>query len=260
MKPTIDPSDPKRPIIALDFPSKTATLRFLKKFPQDEHLFVKVGMELYYSAGPVIVEQLIEQGHDVFLDLKLHDIPHTVERAMRVIAGLGVRYTDVHAAGGSDMMLAARTGLEDGTAAGQPVPKLLAITQLTSTSEQQMQSEQLVNATLNTSVSHYARLAQKAWLAGVVCSAQEASMLAQITGPEFLRVTPGIRLVAHQAGSDDQKRIMTPEAAAAQGSSQLVVGRPITEAADPVSVYHQIKQLWEEASHGLNKTSKKSNQ
>ncbi|MFC6169103.1 orotidine-5'-phosphate decarboxylase [Loigolactobacillus jiayinensis] len=234
-----------RPIIALDFPDQTTVKSFLAQFPHTEQLYVKVGMELFYSAGPDIVRYLVAAGHDVFLDLKLHDIPHTVEQSMRVLASLGVRLTNVQAAGGLAMMTAAQSGLIGGSVAGQMVPKLIAVTQLTSTSEQQMQQEQLVNASLMTAVTHLAKLTQQAGLAGVVCSALEAQQIKQATSSDFLCITPGIRLAGGNA--DDQQRVVTPQTAAQLGSDRLVVGRPITQAADPVQAYRQIKQLWEVA-------------
>ncbi|MFL2028963.1 orotidine-5'-phosphate decarboxylase [Loigolactobacillus zhaoyuanensis] len=234
-----------RPIIALDFPDQTAVKAFLAHFPRDERLYVKVGMELFYSVGPDIVRYLVAAGHDVFLDLKLYDIPHTVEQSMRVLGGLGVRLTNVHAAGGLNMMQAAQSGLLAGSLANQTLPELIAVTQLTSTSEQQMQQEQLINTDLITSVTHLAQLAQQAGLAGVVCSALEAQKIKQATSQNFHCITPGIRLANSQA--DDQQRVVTPQNAAAFGSDRLVVGRPITQATDPVNTYHQIKQLWEVA-------------
>lgn len=231
----------ERPIIALDFPDRVQVARFLAKFPEDEALYVKIGMELFYSEGPDMVRWLVAQGHDVFLDLKLYDIPHTVECTMRALGKLGVRLTDVHAAGGQGMMEAAKYGLLDG--AQSSAARLIAITQLTSTSEQQMQAEQLVNAKLAESVVHYAQLANKAGLDGVVCSALEAPAIQQATRSDFLCVTPGIRLAENK--KDDQKRVVTPARAAELGSSQLVVGRPITQAADPVKAYQTIKALWE---------------
>lgn len=223
-----------RPIIALDFASKEQTLQFLKKF--DESLFVKVGMELFYQEGPELVREINGLGHDVFLDLKLHDIPNTVESAMRGIAKLGVAMVNVHAAGGVDMMTAAKRGL-----AGSKT-QLIAVTQLTSTSEEQMQKEQLIDASLEESVVHYARLADEAGLNGVVCSVHEAEAIGDACGEEFLRVTPGIRPA--QVSVDDQKRVATPDEARAQGSTHIVVGRAITKAADPKDSYRQIAAEW----------------
>lgn len=232
----------KRPIIALDFPDAETTQKFLSLFPKDEKLFVKIGMELYYSEGQSMVQSIIDQGHDVFLDLKCHDIPHTVENAMRVIGKLGVALTTVHASGGSTMMKAAKEGLLDGSG-GKTQAKILAITQLTSTDEAMVENEQLLRVDLPTSVKNYAKLAQKSGMDGVICSAQEAKMIAETTGPDFLRVTPGIRLKGNAKG--DQKRVMTPDQAAKQQSSGLVVGRAITQAEDPVAAYRTVSKLWE---------------
>ena len=230
-----------RPIIALDFPDRQAVQKFLKQFPTDQKLFVKVGMELYYSEGQQIVKELVAAGHDVFLDLKCHDIPHTVEAAMKVIGKLGVKLTTIHASGGSQMMQAALWGLQAGSQ-GDPQAKILAITQLTSTDQKMLQTEQLVDVSLQESVLHYAKLAQKVGLAGVVCSAWEAAAIRQATSDQFLRVTPGIRLV--ESSFNDQKRVMTPDQAAINGSSAIVVGRAITQAKDPVAAYQTVENLW----------------
>lgn len=163
----------KRPIIALDFPNGQEVQTFLENFPKEESLFVKVGMELFYKEGPQVVKMLIEEGHDVFLDLKLHDIPNTVGSAMKNIASLGVKITNVHAAGGKEMMEAALKGLEEGTLTGQTRPELIAVTQLTSTSEEQMQNDQLIKVSLEESVAHYASITNESGLDGVVCSALE---------------------------------------------------------------------------------------
>ena len=231
----------ERPIIALDFPDRAAVRQFLKKFPAEQKLFVKVGMELYYSEGQEMVKELIAAGHDVFLDLKCHDIPHTVEAAMKVIGQLGVKLTTIHASGGSEMMQAALWGLQAGSQ-GDPAAKILAITQLTSTDQKMLHDVQLVDVPLQTSVLHYAKLAQKAGLAGVVCSAWEAAAIRQATSDQFLRVTPGIRLAG--GNFNDQKRVMTPDQAAANGSSAIVVGRAITQAKDPVADYRSVEKLW----------------
>lgn len=223
-----------RPIIALDFATKEQTLEFLKQF--DESLFVKVGMELFYQEGPELVREINGLGHDVFLDLKLHDIPNTVESAMRGIAKLDVAMVNVHAAGGVEMMKAAKRGL-----AGSKT-QLIAVTQLTSTSEEGMQKEQLIDVSLEESVVHYARLADEAGLSGVVCSVHEAEAIGDACGEEFLRVTPGIRPA--QVSVDDQKRVATPDEARAQGSTHIVVGRAITKAADPKDSYRQIAAEW----------------
>ncbi|MFT8669202.1 MAG: orotidine-5'-phosphate decarboxylase [Liquorilactobacillus hordei] len=234
----------KRPIIALDFPSRNETMQFLSEFPKDESLFVKIGMELYYSEGPDIVREIKSLGHDVFLDLKCHDIPHTVENAMRVLGKLGIDLTTLHASGGSEMMTAAKSGILDGSN-GNSVTKLLAITQLTSTNQRMVAEEQLVSTSLKESVLNYARLAKKVGMDGIVCSAQEAKSIVAETGESFLRVTPGIRLAGGAVG--DQKRVMTPDEAARNQSSAIVVGRTITQAKDRVSAYQTVKKLWEDA-------------
>ncbi|XKE93654.1 orotidine-5'-phosphate decarboxylase [Metaplanococcus flavidus] len=224
----------ERPIIALDFASKEQTMEFLLNF--DESLFVKVGMELFYQEGPELVREINRLGHDIFLDLKLHDIPNTVESAMRGIAKLDVAMVNVHAAGGIEMMRAAKRGLKGSDT------QLIAVTQLTSTSEEQMQREQLISASLEESVVHYARLADEAGLHGVVCSVHEAEAIGDACGEEFLRVTPGIRPA--QASVDDQKRVATPAEASRQGSTHIVVGRAITKAANPQDSYNQIRAEW----------------
>ncbi len=232
----------KRPvIIALDFPSREETMRFLDHFP-DERLFVKVGMELFYQEGPAIIHELKEKDYHIFLDLKLHDIPNTVKCAMKGVAKMEVDLVTVHAAGGSEMMKAAVEGLESGTPQGKQRPKCIAVTQLTSTSEKQMQQEQMILSTLEQSVIHYASLAKKSGLDGVVSSVHEVPMLRKL-GSGFLIVTPGIR----PANSDhsDQKRTATPEYARKIGSSAIVVGRPITLSPDPYNAYLSIKQQWE---------------
>jgi orotidine-5'-phosphate decarboxylase len=231
-----------RPIIALDFPSRNEVEEFLAKFPADEKLFVKIGMELFYQEGPSIVEWVKSLGHSVFLDLKLHDIPNTVGSAMRGLAKMGVDITNVHAAGGVEMMKAALQGLEDGTPAGAKVPTLIAVTQLTSTSEAAMHHDQLIEVSLPESVAHYARMTQSAGLAGVVCSALEVELIKQSTSDDFVCLTPGIRPAGAAVG--DQKRVMTPGKARAIGSNYIVVGRPITQAEDPVASYLTIKEEW----------------
>lgn len=224
-----------RPIIALDFPSFEAVKEFLALFPAEESLYLKVGMELYYAAGPEIVSYLKGLGHSVFLDLKLHDIPNTVKSAMKILSQLGVDMTNVHAAGGVEMMKAAREGL--GSQA-----KLIAVTQLTSTSEAQMQEFQNIQTSLQESVIYYAKKTAEAGLDGVVCSAQEVQVIKQATNPDFICLTPGIRPAGAAVG--DQKRIMTPADAYQIGSDYIVVGRPITQAEDPVAAYHTIKDEW----------------
>lgn len=224
-----------RPVIALDFPTFEDVKEFLAKFPEDERLYVKIGMELYYAVGPEIVRYVKGLGHSVFLDLKLHDIPNTVKSAMRVLSQLGIDMTNVHAAGGVEMMAAAREGLGDG-------PVLIAVTQLTSTSEEQMRDFQNIQTSLEESVVHYAKKTAEAGLDGVVCSAHEVAKIKKATGEDFVCLTPGIR--PSGASTGDQKRMMTPADAAQIGSDYIVVGRPITQAKDPVAAYHSIKNEW----------------
>lgn len=224
-----------RPVIALDFPSIEAVKQFLALFPAEESLYLKVGMELYYATGPEIVSYLKDLGHSVFLDLKLHDIPNTVKSAMKVLSHLGVDMTNVHAAGGVEMMKAAREGL------GKEA-KLIAVTQLTSTSEEQMRDFQNIQTSLQESVIHYAKKTAEAGLDGVVCSAQEVKLIKEATSQDFICLTPGIRPAGAAVG--DQKRVMTPADAYQIGSDYIVVGRPITQATDPVAAYHAIKDEW----------------
>ena len=220
-------------IIALDFDSKEKTLAFLDQFTQEKP-FVKIGMELYYAEGPAIVREIKARGHKIFLDLKLHDIPNTVKSAMAVLSRLDVDMCNVHAAGTIEMMRAAVEGLtrEDGTR-----PLLIAVTQLTSTSEERMQKELLINATINDTVVKYAQNAKEAGLDGVVCSPLEAGMVKKACGEEFMTVTPGIRFADGEAG--DQVRITIPARAREIGTDYIVVGRPITAAADPVAAYRR---------------------
>ena len=230
-----------KPIIALDFPSEAEVFQFLSQF--DEQLFVKVGMELYMQEGPDIVRKIKAQGHDIFLDLKLHDIPNTVKSAMKGLARLGVDLVNVHAAGGSRMMEGALEGLEAGTEAGRERAKLIGVTQLTSTTEEQMRTEQRIEMTLMDSVLNYAQLTNKSGLDGVVCSVHEAAAIREVCGDDFLRVTPGIRMLGGEA--HDQKRIATPDGARKDGSSLIVVGRAITGEANPVQAYKEVCALWE---------------
>lgn len=232
-----------RPIIALDFPQWPDAQQFLDLFPEGEKLYVKVGMELFYSAGASVLTDLKRRGHSIFLDLKLHDIPNTVQSSARVLAKLGANMITIHAGGGSKMIAAARQGLDEGAVAGQ-TPLLLAVTQLTSTSEQQLHDEFLIDADMKTSVLHLAEVAKQNGADGVVCSAFEAATIRDHVGSDFIRVTPGIRPVGGDKG--DQQRVATPGTADAMGSSALVVGRPITRAEDPVAAYRQIKKAWEE--------------
>ena len=218
-------------IIACDFASMDATLAFLDKFT-DCKPYVKIGMELYYASGPAIVWECKARGHKVFLDLKLHDIPNTVKKAMKVLSALNVDMCNLHAAGTIEMMKAAVEGLTrpDGSR-----PVLLAVTQLTSTSEERMQKDLLINATINDTVVHYAKNAQEAGLDGVVCSPLEAGMVKDACGKEFITVTPGVRFADGVVG--DQVRVTTPARAREIGTDYIVVGRPITEADDPVAAY-----------------------
>ena len=224
VKPTI--------IIALDFPTGEKALAFLDQF--QEPVFVKVGMELYYSEGPSIIEEIKKRGHRIFLDLKLHDIPNTVKGGMRSLRDLDVDMTNVHASGTIDMMKAAIEGLtrEDGTR-----PLLIAVTQLTSTSQEKMTGEILIDRPINEVVVQYAKNAQAAGLDGVVCSPLEAGQIHTEVGSDFLTVTPGIRFAGDAKG--DQARVTTPEKARQIGSDYIVVGRSITAAEDPVAAYEQ---------------------
>ena len=231
------------PIIALDFPAPEEAAAFLRTVPGS--LSVKIGMELYLQNGPSVIERIREAGHDIFLDLKLHDIPNTVGQAMKGLARLGVGMVNVHAAGGREMMERALEGLEAGTPAGRKRPELIAVTQLTSTAEEQMRQEQGISGTLEESVLRYARLAQESGLDGVVCSVHEASAIRSLCGDSFLKVTPGIRLAG--SGTQDQKRIATPEEARKAGSTHIVVGRTITKATDPAQAYNEVKRQWEES-------------
>ena len=220
-------------IIALDFPSAAEVYAFLDRF-QEEKPFVKIGMELFYAEGPEIVRQVKARGHRIFLDLKLHDIPNTVQSAMRVLSRLDVDMVNLHAAGTMEMMRAALTGL---TRADGSRPLLLAVTQLTSTSEERMQRELLISASMQDTVRHYAQNAKEAGLDGVVCSPLEAALVHDACGRDFAAVTPGIRFSG--SATDDQSRVMTPEKARLAGSDSIVVGRPITRADDPVAAYRR---------------------
>ena len=221
-------------IIACDFSSAEATLAFLDKFQGGRKPFVKIGMELYYAAGPDIVRQIKARGHKIFLDLKLHDIPNTVRKAMAVLSSLDVDMVNVHAAGTVAMMKAALEGL---TRPDSTRPLLIAVTQLTSTSQETMQKELLIGAGINETIVKYAQNAKEAGLDGVVCSPLEAAMVKDACGKGFLTVTPGIRFA--DAAADDQVRITTPERAREIGSDFIVVGRPITASPDPVAAYNR---------------------
>ena len=220
-------------IIALDFDSKEKVFSFLDLFTEEKP-FVKIGMELYYAEGPEIVRQIKARGHKIFLDLKLHDIPNTVKKAMAVLSGLDVDMTNLHAAGTKAMMEAAIEGLTrpDGTR-----PLLIAVTQLTSTSQERMEQDLLIEKPLDEVVMHYAKCAAQAGLDGVVCSPLEAGKVHDTCGKSFLTVTPGVRFADGDVG--DQVRVTTPEWAKEIGSDYIVVGRPITKAEDPVAAYRR---------------------
>ncbi len=220
-------------IVALDFASAAEVYSFLDKFTGRKP-FVKIGMELYYAEGPAIVKELKKRGHKIFLDLKLHDIPNTVMKAMKVLSTLDVDMTNLHAAGTKRMMEGAIKGLtrEDGTR-----PLLIAVTQLTSTDQESMETDILIKEPIDKVVMHYAATAKDAGLDGVVCSPLEAEKVHATCGKGFLTVTPGVRFAEGEIG--DQKRVMTPEQAKLIGSDYIVVGRPITQAADPVAAYER---------------------
>lgn len=220
-------------IVACDFSSKQEVFAFLDKF-QDKKPFVKIGMELFYAEGPEIVREIKKRGHKIFLDLKLHDIPNTVKKSMSVLSRLDVDLCNLHAAGTKRMMTAAIEGLtrEDGTR-----PLLIAVTQLTSTDQESMENDLLINEPIDKVVMHYAKNAAEAGLDGVVCSPLEAGKVHDLCGKDFLTVTPGVRFADGDVG--DQKRVMTPAQANEIGSDYIVVGRPITAAADPVAAYER---------------------
>ena len=220
-------------IIACDFASREATMSFLDRF-QDEKPFVKIGMELYYAEGPAIVRDIKARGHKIFLDLKLHDIPNTVKKAMNVLSRLDVDICNLHAAGTVNMMKAALEGLTrpDGTR-----PLLIAVTQLTSTDQESMENDLLIKEDINDVILHYAKNAAAAGLDGVVCSPLEAGRIHENCGRDFLTVTPGVRFADGDVG--DQKRVTTPARAKEIGSDYIVVGRPITAAEDPVAAYRR---------------------
>ena len=222
-------------IVACDFASAEATFAFLDKFANcTRKPFVKIGMELYYAEGPAIVKEIKARGHKIFLDLKLHDIPNTVKKAMSVLRNLDVDITNLHAAGTTAMMQGALEGLtrEDGSR-----PLLIAVTQLTSTDQESMERDLLIKEPIDQVVMHYAKTAKNAGLDGVVCSPLEAGKVHDICGKSFLTITPGVRFADGDVG--DQKRVMTPAQAKAIGSDYIVVGRPITAAENPVAAYER---------------------
>ena len=220
-------------IVACDFASAEQTFAFLDKFTGRKP-FVKIGMELYYAEGPEIVRQIKARGHKIFLDLKLHDIPNTVKKAMAVLSNLDVDITNLHAAGTTAMMKGALEGLtrEDGTR-----PLLIAVTQLTSTDQEALEKDILIEKPMDQVVMHYAETAKNAGLDGIVCSPLEAGKVHERCGASFLTITPGVRFADGDVG--DQKRVMTPAQAKEIGSDYIVVGRPITAAADPVAAYER---------------------
>ncbi len=220
-------------IIALDFPGKDETMAFLDRF-SDRKPYVKIGMELFYAMGPQAVRELKQRGHKIFLDLKLHDIPNTVKSAMAVLSKLDIDMTNLHAAGGSKMMQAALEGLTrpDGTR-----PILIAVTQLTSTSQEMLKNDLLIDRPMAEVVSHYAKTAAECGLSGVVCSPLEVQAVKETCGRDFLTVTPGIRFDGQ--GAADQVRITTPRMAREIGSDYIVIGRPVTRADDPVEAYNR---------------------
>ena len=220
-------------IVACDFASAAQCFAFLDNFGEEKP-FVKIGMELFYAEGPAIVREIKKRGHKIFLDLKLHDIPNTVQKAMSVLSGLDVDICNLHAAGTTAMMEAALKGLtrEDGSR-----PLLIAVTQLTSTDQEAMERDLLIEKPIDQVVMHYALTAKNAGLDGVICSPLEAAKVHETCGKDFLTVTPGVRFAESDKG--DQKRVMTPAAAKEIGSDYIVVGRPITAAADPVAAYRR---------------------
>ena len=224
-------------IIACDFKSREETLNFLDQF-HDIKPYVKIGMELYYSAGPSIVKEIKDRGHKIFLDLKLHDIPNTVYGAMKALADLKADMVNVHAGGGIEMMKAAKKALDEKGAK----TILIAVTQLTSTSETAMHEELLIPSSMEETVAHYALNAKKAGLDGVVCSPLETVIVNKICGSDFYTVTPGIRFKSDAKG--DQKRVTTPDMAARNGSTYIVVGRSITGAKDPYAAYLKAQRMF----------------
>ena len=241
-------------IIACDFKSADETIKFLDRLTRVRNEvvscddigigsgrpYVKIGMELFYAEGPEMIKQLKARGHKVFLDLKLHDIPNTVKKAMQVLGAYGVDMVNVHAAGGVEMMKAAKEGLLLGAARFADKPKLIAVTQLTSTDEETLHNQLLIDKPMDEVVKKYALNAREAGLDGAVCSAFEAAGIHEACGADFITVTPGIRFAENS--NDDQKRVMTPAQAKAAGSDFIVVGRPITAAERPIDAYARCKE------------------
>lgn len=233
----------KAVFVALDYDNQKEVEKLLANLGQPEETYLKIGMELYYHYGSDLVTNLVKQGYHIFLDLKLHDIPNTVYQAARQIAHLGVYCTTIHALGGSEMITAAKNGLKAGTAQGSEVPKLLAVTELTSITEKVLSTEQNCSLSMPEQVASLAQTAKDAGANGVICSPLEVKNLRKTIGSDFLYVTPGIRLT--NKSNDDQKRIATPQKAKEFGSSAIVVGRPITQAKNPAQIYHEIKKEFE---------------
>lgn len=227
-------------IVALDLDNEKKLNELLPKLGKAENVFIKIGMELFFNEGPVIVKNLSEQGYQIFLDLKMNDIPNTVYNGAKALARLGITYTTVHALGGSQMIKAAKDGLIAGTPVGKNVPKLLAVTELTSISDDVLHEEQNCNLSMNQQVLSLANTAKKAGADGVICSPLEVKNLRQNVGDDFLYITPGIRPAGN--AKDDQSRVATPVQAKEWGSSAIVVGRPITLATDPEAAYEAIKR------------------
>ncbi|MCT3544266.1 orotidine-5'-phosphate decarboxylase [Lentilactobacillus buchneri] len=234
-------------IVSLDVWNREGLFKIIDQFPTDEGMTVKIGMELFYGEGPTIVKELLNKGFKIFLDLKLQDIPNTVKMGMMQIGRMGVTYTTVHALGGSEMIAAAKEGLELGSEeAGVPTPKLLAVTELTSITEDALENEQNCKLDMVDQVVSLAKLAKRLGADGVITSPLEVSSLKEQVGNDFLYVTPGIRPANFP--KDDQSRTATPKQAAEYGSSALVVGRPIIRAEDPVAAYHKMLEEWNYAN------------
>lgn len=227
-------------IVALDLDNEEQLNKILNKLGEPKDVFIKVGMELFYNEGPQVVKELAEKGYRIFLDLKMQDIPNTVYNGAKALAKLGITFTTIHAMGGSDMIKAAKDGLIAGTPVGKTVPKLLAVTELTSISDEILAHEQNCALTMKEQVLSLAKTAKKAGADGVICSPLEVKELHEKVGDDFLYVTPGIRPAGN--AKDDQRRVATPAQAKEWGSSAIVVGRPITLASDPAAAYQAIKK------------------